>query len=387
MRFPLVLLYATACHARQHQHVSDRRPQSELRAVEPSGQKPDVVDAGHAAHKGLPGHVASVRGELRPTVRWTLGLALLLLSCALSSGGTVMQRKACLADGMGGAPQRKEAQPRKGQQRFGALWVLGVAVYVAAAAPDVLAYTLLPHGLCSAAGCLRVAVVAVAAHFLLGERLGWQELLGIATCVLGTGCVLAFGPGCDEPTAAPPGELHHPKVWTYLVFGLAVLTVVLLLEHADAFGVGRGASEWYRCFTLPFATALAYGLEKVLNTELGFLEMPRDYLPTDPHWFKASAAVAALGLLDFYLNLRGVRLMAVQVFVPITFALGVLVQYFQSVVVLDEFAWMSRRDVAFSALGAALLLAGALCIQAPLARKVPLDGGERQSQGAEERET
>merc|ERR1712113_1001636 len=113
---------------------------------------------------------------------------------------------------------------------------------------------------------------------------------------------------------------------------------------------------------------LAFALEKVFNTEIGFITPPEN-LPTgligEPQWTFMAAAIGLLGLMDFYLNLRGAKQMPVQVFVPVSFALATTLQYFQSVFIFGEFKEMDDVHAALSISGALLSLVGALCIQPP----------------------
>merc|ERR1712151_709140 len=143
--------------------------------------------------------------------------------------------------------------------------------------------------------------------------------------------------GNDE-FAVAVGEVYHTEVVIYLFVGLSILLFLLIVEHTDIVGCPGGQRFHY--FTLPLATGLAFGLEKVFNTEIGFIAAPEN-LPqgfiTEPHWTGMGASIGLLGLTDFYLNLRGAQRMPVQVFVPASFAISTSLQYFQSVAIFQEF--------------------------------------------------
>lgn len=294
-----------------------------------------------------------------PDVKWLAGLSLSLLNCALSSAGFTLQRKAqllCERDADNETPAS-----------YRPLWLVGVFLYIIAAVPDVIAYTLVPQVVCSTVACFRLVVVTVLAHTCLHERVQGRETIGILACTVGTALCLAFGPRPDtDVVATTAGEFYHEEVFVYLVLGISVLLCLLLLEHSDFMGCHFSSKVHY--FTLPAATGLAFGLEKVFNTEIGFIAAPRN-LPqgfiSDPQWTLMSAAIACLGITDFYLNLRGAQRMPVQVFVPISFAISTSLQYFQSIIIFREFDDMSSGNALLSICGALLSLAGALCIQPP----------------------
>mmetsp|Transcript_117941 Transcript_117941/g.367463 ORF Transcript_117941/g.367463 Transcript_117941/m.367463 type:complete len:338 (-) Transcript_117941:77-1090(-) len=291
--------------------------------------------------------------------RWLLGVCLSLLNCALSSTGFVMQRKAAVLSEQDGSPERN----------FRLLWAVGVVLYVLAAVPDVIAYTLVPQVVCSTIACFRLVVVTIMAHAFLHERVQAREALGMLACTLGTLLCVGFGPKPDEPPLVS-GAFYHAELVVYLSVGLAVLIVLLLLEHSDDLGwpVRSERLQKARIFSLPLATGLAFGLEKVFNTEIGFIRPPAG-LPLgfikEPQWAGMVVAIGLLGLMDFYLNLRGAQRMPVQVFVPASFALATTLLYFQSVVIFGEFRDMDPLHATFSILGACVSLLGALCIQPP----------------------
>lgn len=282
-----------------------------------------------------------------------LGLFFAFLNTGLSSVGFVLQRKAHLLS------ERGLQSPRP-------LRLLGIVLYIAAALPDVVAYTLIPQVLCATVACFRLVVVCVMGHVFLGEHLRQEDARSIAICTLGTMLCVLFGPGVDEnaaPSSSGSSALYHPKVVAYTVVGLGLLIVFLVLVHADSFGLLLSSSKLYR-YSLPVATALAYAVEKVYNTELGFVQKPQNIL-LEPMWLFMVAAVALLGLTDFYLNVRAAERMPVHLFVPLSFAFGTSLQCFQAMVIFDEFVDMTYFCSAMTLLGAGLSLLGALMIQPP----------------------
>merc|ERR1712217_123035 len=118
---------------------------------------------------------------------------------------------------------------------------------------------------------------------------------------------------------------------------------------------------------LPLATGLAFALEKVFNTEVGFIQKPDGLqgLFEHPRYALMWVMIALLGVTDFYLNLRGAQRMQVQVFIPVVFALSTSLQFFQSVAIFREFREMDTTCVVLSISGAVVALVGALLIGTP----------------------
>jgi len=275
------------------------------------------------------------------------GLVLIFVSMCLSSVGFVLQRKAHLLN-----------RDEDSSYRSRPLWLVGVIIYAMAALPDVVAYTLIPQMLCSAVGCLRVAIASVLGHFFLAERLGRREVAGIVVCTIGVLLSVRFGPG-DDAVPLYPGELHSHIVTRYVTTGLVFLAVLLVFVHATPLGTNK-----MQFFALPCTTALVYGLEKVFNSELTYVPMPEKVL-AEPLWLQLVGAVSLFGLLDFYLNLRAAQHMPVHMYVPLSFAFGTFIQNFQGLVVFDEIKGMQLSHSLLTFLGVTLALAGAFVINPP----------------------
>lgn len=289
-----------------------------------------------------------------------LGLMAGLLNCALSSTGFILQRRAKLLS----EEEQRDGEPRKHRS----LAALGVVLYVLAAGPDVLAYALLPQIVCTAMGCFRLVVVTFMAHAVLKERLGRRELVGIFSCSIGTFVCLVFGPGPEPDEGEEGGELElwPLRVRIYVVIGLALLVVLLVVDHAPS------AAHWCRergvhYVALPLATGLAYALEKVFNREIGLMRSPGSFrgLLENPMWDITGFSILLLGIADFYLNMRGAWRMPVQVFIPLAFALCTGLQFLQSVFLFGELRRLDPPHAALAICGAIVSLAGALLIQVP----------------------
>ena len=138
--------------------------------------------------------------------------------------------------------------------------------------------------------------------------------------------------------------------------------------------------------TLPAATALAFALEKVFNTDIGFLDAPAD---TDGYfaWARLGLPIAALGLTDVYLNIRAAQRFSAQACVPAALACSTLIQYFQSMVIFGELRRLEEWRVIVSSAGAVASLLGALCIQSPdvnvfSGRSIEADGSSTSTSNA-----
>lgn len=283
---------------------------------------------------------------------WMCGVGLASLSILLSSVGLTLQRAAHMMEAEEGTTRRLTRRKRR--------LILGLVLYISASAPDVVSYALLPQSIASNISCCRLMLVAVLAHVYLGERITRVSAMGIVLCIVGTVLCLNFGPGPDMHLDKNPRSFFRPSVCMYLAVGAAILACLLLLEHVDEICQCRSHKiRKMKYFSLPMATSLAYGIEKVFNTGIGFA--PHDWW--EPQWLFCYAAIGLLGLMDFYLNMRGVKKMPVQVFVPAAFATGTGICYFQSVVIFRELSYLGWVNFAVSLAGMLLSLVGALCIQ------------------------
>lgn len=285
--------------------------------------------------------------------RRAVGLTLVFVNMCLSSIGFVMQRKAHLLHARSPyAPNSISGGPQK-------LWIAGVCIYAMAALPDVAAYTKLPQMLCSTVGCFRIVLIAVLSHVFLEEKVKTREIQGIVICTIGALLCIRFGPGSDE-VPDYPGELHSRKVMRYVCTGTAFLLALLYVVHRSSFAA---SNKLWSC-ALPLTTSLAYGLEKVFNSELTYVPMPAfSKLLVDTEFVRLLSAIAFFGLLDFYLNMRAAKVMPLHQYIPLTFAFGTLIQNFQGLVVLDEIRDMQISHSVLTCLGAALALTGALTVQ------------------------
>jgi len=308
---------------------------------------------------------------LNAAERWTIGVCLALSNCALSSLGFTLQRKSHLLNQKDDENRKStsdgnEATPAARSCHL--MWAIGVMLYISASVPDVVSYAMVPQVVCSTMSCFRLVLVTVLAHFFLNEQVQRREVLGMTLCVAGTFLCLVYGPKPSEDDGlAEAGDLYHPEVYSYLLVGLASLLCLLLLEHSESFGLPQ-LPNTIHYLILPVTTGLAYSIEKVFNTEIGFLHLPED-LPMgflrQPQWAAMAAAIGALGLTDFYLNVRGAQRMPVQIFIPSAFAFATALQFLQAVFVFGELKDMTSKDAGISMFGACASLAGAIVIQPP----------------------
>jgi len=301
---------------------------------------------------------------LNAAERWAIGVSMALTNVVLSSAGFTLQRKSRLLS----QQDESKSDTESTHHRCRPMWLIGVLLYVLAAVPDVVAYAMVPQVVCTTMACFRLVLLTVLAHIFLNERVQQRELIGMLSCTVGTFLCLVYGPRpSEEDRLAEAGELYHPQVQTYLSIGLGCLLLLLVLEHSEAMGF-RSLPDSVHFFILPITTGLAFGVEKVFNTEIGFVHAPQDLpwgLLDQPQWLAMAASIGALGLTDFYLNLRGAERMPVQIFVPTAFAFATSLQYFQSVVIFGELSEMDTKSAALSICGALASLAGALSIQPP----------------------
>jgi len=289
-------------------------------------------------------------------MRFFLGCCCAMLNGSLSSLGLTMQRAARLP--------RYEA--RFGERACYLRWA-GIAIYIVAAAPDVMAYALLSEVLCGAFAGFRLAVVFIMAHFWLDEHIGRREISGMCVCIMGTVLCASFAPRREQGGATTGGG--SKMIVCYFVVGLALLVVLLVVDHATR--LNKRMNQSLLRFMVCSAASLTFGLEKVVNTLLGGFTFSLNTLE-HPGEHSASICMALgvvmLGLLDLYLTDRGTGRMTVKVFAPVVFAYGQCIQVGQSIVIFEDFRHMSAGYVALALAGAFLSLVGALVIDPPNCR-------------------
>merc|ERR1719387_1191396 len=93
-------------------------------------------------------------------------------------------------------------------------------------------------------------------------------------CTVGTVCCLQFGPTIAEKKHAKPAEMLNPKVLSYLTIGFLLLIGLTIVEHKAS--LRTFLPQFAQHFVLPFLTALAFCLEKIFNTEIGFVRDMKD---------------------------------------------------------------------------------------------------------------
>jgi hypothetical protein len=147
--------------------------------------------------------------------------------------------------------------------------------------------------------------------------------------------------------------------------GFSVLLVLIGVECSDTCGFPP-LPERVRFVILPVATGLAFGIEKVFNTEIGFVAAPKHFsedILAYPEWTAMALLIVVLGITDFCLNMRGAQRCPVQIFLPAAFAFGTALQYLQSVFIFGELRSMSTHDIVLSVCGCAASLLGSILIQ------------------------
>lgn len=134
--------------------------------------------------------------------------------------------------------------------------------------------------------------------------------------------------------------------------------LLFILEHLDRVSSCRYGR--FQLFFLPVCTSLAYSLEKVFNTGVGFA--PHRFWEA-PQWITAYVFIGILGVLDFYLNTLAAERMSMQTYIPAVFAVQTCLCYFQSTCILGEMRHLSTFNFAVSCLGMFMALLGGLLIQ------------------------
>jgi len=260
----------------------------------------------------------------------------------LSSLGFVLQRKAHLLASAGNV----EAYRYTG--------AVGLILYLLATIPDCLAFALLPQIVCSVVESFRLVIMLIMAHMLLNEHSTCRDVPGVVACMVGTILCIVYGPFKDTKKE----ELFANKVVIYLVLGSILLTALIIVEHVDIRCLPR--QQEYQRYTLTFTTALSFGMQKVMNTELGFAKVGDEHRLT---WLACVASILLLALINFYFVLRTAKHLKVRTSAVLGWAFGSCLQLFQSIAVLDEFSGIGSFRTFATLGGACISFAGAFYLE------------------------
>jgi len=275
--------------------------------------------------------------------RAAIGVGLALLSITLSSLGFVLQRKAHLLAAAGGV------------QNYRYIGIVGLILYLLATIPDCLAFALLPQIVCSVVESFRLVIMLIMAHALLNESSNLKDIIGVVACISGTILCIVYGPFKDRTEEV----LFTNKVVVYLILGAILLVALVTVEHVDVLSLPR--RQDYRRYTLTFTAALSFGLQKVLNTELGFTNAAHRHRPIT--WSAVAASIGLMALVNFYFVLRTAKYLQVRTSAVLGWAFGSGLQLFQSIAVLDEFSGMATGRTFAALSGACISFAGAFYLE------------------------
>jgi len=276
----------------------------------------------------------------------------------MNSLGFVLQRKAHLSD-VEGSPGKRRLH--LGSLSCHPLQFCGILVYITSALPDVLAWAMLPELVCSALESFRLVIMLGLARVCLGEPAGPKDLLAVSLCVAGSFLCTWFGPYRTEGSESTT-YIFTSKVVSYVWIGCGIVLGLIIFDH-------MAKARSIRGFNLPFVVASSYSLEKILNTELGFFKWQED-ISQNLGLIGTLIAVVALGLLNFYLNMRRAKLLPAMSSTMCVFACATAIQLFQAICILDEYSGAEATRVIVSLVGAALSFGGAFLLEG---RRVSLE--------------
>jgi len=281
-------------------------------------------------------------------VRAALGVSTALLSVLLSSVGFVLQRKVFL---------HETSKLKPPMSRPNSVKIIALGIYIAASAPDVVSYALIPQIVVTSVYSIGLPLMIFLGRWWLKEKRGGRyEALGMVACFLGSFITAFFGPYYAKHNGSPLKLMYPPKVVIYLVSGQVFMMVLVVCDHLHAFRSFH--SFRVRRFTLPCVVALSYKLQKVYQTELSYTTLPKVL----DDW-GSLLGIIWLTLLNLYLTVRMARLLPVRSSTSIAFASTTTVQLFQSIFVLEEFDEVSALHTALTLVGVLLVCAGAFYLE------------------------
>lgn len=238
------------------------------------------------------------------------------------------------------------------------LFVIGLIVYISAAVPDTLAWSMLPQVVCATTETTRLPLVAILANRILDEPFTMKACIGLVTCLLGTTMCIWLGPRQDtsEETVLSK-DLTSPTIKSYLALGSVLILALFLIEHANTKNLAP--AQGILRFTLPLLFSLTFGIQKVINTELGFVSSADHRVK----WILMVVAMAVLALLNLYTVLRAAKKLPAKVMVFMSFAFNMVIQIFQSVVLFNEFDGMDLGRSMLVLIGLLMAFGGAVYVE------------------------
>jgi len=292
-----------------------------------SAKRPAVIRSNH----GIP-----ERHRLETSRPVLAGVAMQLGARVFAAAGLVMQRAA------GVDPE------------LVSLRRVGLACYLITMLPDALSYLMAPQTLLTTLFGIEPLIVSVVIALALpydAVLITGEHSIATASCIMGTlGYVLCVIVGSGSSMRLSAGAEGHAAAVAWFDHGghLRVLTFVLVmmvLLAASAVDLskhqGPVLSSRFRSLQLPTMAAVSLALQRLLlsvlgillnNTHWHFLEVLQS-----PAVFGCTAALLLCTASCCCIVIRGVQEALPHIFVPLYTTMSVLIQFFQSAVILREF--------------------------------------------------
>lgn len=281
---------------------------------------------------------------------WLLGVVCCSCGSFMLALGLVLQKYSHL----------KERGRGKGSNNyFDPWWALGFGIYVVGQVLNFMAMAWAPQAMLGALGASSLAYLALLAWALLGESMERLELCALVFTLLGVIMVILAVPEADGAHGSSPheiaGHLFEPDFVgilvgfaAFLALGWGILAVVM-----PGFTAGLGML-WTAL------TAVLAGYTVTLWKCVSMLLFGASHAWACWQFYLIAALAAVACVVQVHTLNQALSLCAAKTVVPMTFALGVLIQIMNAQVAFEELGDMKRHTVFWA--GVAMVLASMVCI-------------------------
>lgn len=292
-------------------------------------------------------HGMSERRQIQKSRSVLMGAVMQLIARIFTAAGLVMQRAAAI------------------DPELAIFRQVGITCYLITMLPDALSYLMAPSTLLTTLFGMEPLVVSVVVALSLpydAVLITGQHSIATALCILGiVGYVLCAiaGSGSTMGNAANLAWNDHGgdvRAMTFVIIMMLLLawSIADLSKHQ-----GTVLSSRFRSLQLTITAAVSLALQRLLLSVLGILmsNVQWSFLQAlqSPAFFGCVAALLLCTVSCCYSVIRGVREALPHIFVPLYTTISVLIQFFQSAVILREL----RAETATDRL---LLPVQALCV-------------------------
>lgn len=292
-------------------------------------------------------HTNHLTGGAEAPQLWLVGAAICVVGSVLTALGLALQKYSHIQNEKRGKDALKFfIQP---------YWMLGLLVFLAGQAGNVIAMAYAPQTMLSALGALSLLFNTIFARVMLGERISRFQVAAMAGVIAGVLLVVCF-----TPVHPPPTMKKHPS---QLVANILLQKDFILIFCAFAFSIIVGSvlvvrywpdhSPIFWAFTTACASGYTVTLFKAAAEVLKYSKSPFSSVV----FYVVVGIAAALCVLQIHTLNIALRLGTAVTVVPVYFSLGMLMQLLQAHIAFKELHELTLpRDIVPFFIGVGLVL-------------------------------